>query len=60
LPDANTASLIGSLDQANPFVVGSGTTYTCAAPGRLFLGINDIGVGNNGGQFLATIEVTAG
>jgi hypothetical protein len=59
LPDANTASLIGSLDRANPFVVGSGTTYACPTVGRLYLGINDVGVANNGGQFIATVEVTA-
>jgi hypothetical protein len=55
LPDANHASLIGRLDQAQPFVVGLSHTYRCAERGRLFLGINDKGVTNNGGAFTATI-----
>jgi hypothetical protein len=57
LPDANHAALIGRLDQAQPFVVGSFHTYSCAEPGRLFLGINDKdkGVVNNSGAFIASI-----
>jgi hypothetical protein len=55
LPDANTVALIGRLDQTQPFVVGSFHSYTCAERGRLFLGINDKGVANNSGAFIATI-----
>ncbi|MGV8966490.1 MAG: CHAT domain-containing protein [Cellulomonas sp.] len=55
LPDANTVAAIGSLDQESPFVVGSGTTYTCDRDGELYLGVNDIGVANNSGEFNATI-----
>jgi hypothetical protein len=59
LPDANTVAVIGSLDQALPlFVVGSGTTYTCPRDGSLFLGVNDVGVQNNSGQFTAKITHT--
>lgn len=59
LPDANTVAVIGSLDQAPPlFVVGTGTTYICPRDGALFLGINDIGVGNNSGAFSAKITKT--
>jgi molecular chaperone DnaK len=56
LPDANTVALIGSIDQEQPyFVVGTGTTYECPGDGSLFLGINDVGVENNSGEFTATI-----
>ena len=56
LPTANTVAVIGSLDEALPFfVVGSGTTYTCPREGALFLGVNDVGVQNNSGEFNATI-----
>jgi hypothetical protein len=60
LPDANTVAAIGSLDKQSPFVVGSGTTYTCGRDGDLFLGINDIGVANNAGHFSATITHRSG
>ena len=56
LPDANTVALIGSLSREQPFVVGRGTTYECPGAGRLFLGINDVGVANNSGEFVATIS----
>ncbi len=59
LPDANTVALIGSLDREQPFVVGKGTTYECPGAGRLFLGINDVGVANNSGEFVATITQQA-
>jgi hypothetical protein len=56
LPDANHANLIGRLDQAQPFVVGAFHTHSCAERGRFFLGINDKGVANNSGAFIATIR----
>jgi TIR domain len=57
LPDANTVALIGSIDGEQPyFVVGSETTYDCGGAGSLFLGINDTGLANNGGAFVATIK----
>ena len=55
LPNSNFASLIGSLDQAEPFFVGASTTFTCPKEGKLFLGINDKGRGDNTGEFVATI-----
>ena len=58
LPDANTVALIGSLDKESPFVVGTGTKVTCDRDGEIYLGINDQGVGNNSGQFNATVTVT--
>jgi actin-like ATPase involved in cell morphogenesis len=60
LPDANTASLIGSIDQQLPFYVGKGTTYECPRDGKLFLGVNDGGVANNSGSWVATIKRQAG
>ena len=59
LPDANTASLIGSVGgTGDPFFVGSSKSYPCERAGTLFLGINDIGVANNSGAFVATIELS--
>lgn len=57
LPDANTAGLIGSLDEEQDFfVVGSGVEYECPRAGELFLGINDIGLDGNSGSWTATID----
>jgi hypothetical protein len=59
-PDANTMTVIGSLDE-NPdtfFVVGEGATYVCPQDGQLYLGVNDRGVENNSGAFEATITLT--
>ena len=58
LPDANTVALIGALDQAHPFVVGTVKQLTCDQDGKLYLGINDMGVSNNAGQFVATVTIT--
>ena len=59
LPDANTASLIGSVGGTDdPFFVGSHKSYRCEHAGILFLGINDIGVANNSGAFVATVELS--
>ena len=57
LPDADHSALIGSIARQQPyFVVGRSTVYACPGDGRLFLGINDRDVSNNGGQFSATIK----
>jgi len=57
LPDANTAGLIGSLDEEQDFfVVGSGVEYECPRAGELFLGINDMGLEGNSGAWSATID----
>ncbi len=42
LPDANTAGLIGGIDETDPFFIGSGVSYDCPRDGELTLGINDI------------------
>jgi hypothetical protein len=69
LPGAqyNTASLVGgghhaaligvitSSDQV--FLVGANYNGLAPAAGRLFLGINDLGVNNNSGQYTATVRV---
>ena len=55
LPNANFGSLIGSLDQTQPFFMGSSTSFTCPKEGQLFLGINDRNRGDNTGHFVATI-----
>lgn len=55
LPNANHAALIGSLDRKAPFLIGSTLRFTCPTTGELLLGVNDMGVDNNGGKFVATI-----
>lgn len=58
LEEANHAGLIGRIGEAGaPFQVGSQLQSTSDTEGRLFLGINDSGVGNNAGEFTATITV---
>ena len=56
--EANHSSLIGRIGQDGaPFPVGSRSQSKAAADGRLFLGINDVDVANNGGEFTATVTV---
>ncbi|NUU19079.1 hypothetical protein HP550_17665 [Cellulomonas humilata] len=59
-PDANTMTIIGSLDEdpGTFFVVGEEATYVCTKDGELYLGVNDAGVQNNSGAFEATITRT--
>jgi hypothetical protein len=52
------AGLIGRISvSGTPFLVGSNFTGSADLSGELFLGINDIGVENNGGAFAATVQV---
>lgn len=56
LSDVNHAALIGSIDRAEPFfLVGAKATLACTGAGELFLGVNDAGLTNNSGQFVAKI-----
>ena len=58
LEEANHAGLIGRIGEAGaPFQVGSRLLSEADTEGRLFLGINDGDVGNNAGEFTATITV---
>ena len=58
LEEANHDSLIGRIGEAGaPFLVGSQLLSKADTEGRLFLGINDIDVSNNSGEFTATITV---
>jgi len=60
LADANTASVIGRLDTLpEPFAVGAGTTYPCPAQGGLELGINDTQLGDNAGEFHASVVLNS-
>ena len=60
LPDADHATLIGKIGAGGtPFVVGAHVERVSDADGRLFLGINDVGVFNNGGQYDALVSVTS-
>jgi hypothetical protein len=56
----NHASLIGKIGDAGaPFFVGRTYSVPAAAAGRLFLGINDSDLSNNGGSYAASVAVTA-
>ena len=56
--DANHAGLIGKIGEDGvPFVVGSEFETTVELDGRLYLGINDKGVTNNDGEFLAVVTL---
>ena len=56
--EANHNSLIGRIGKDGaPFQVGSQLQSKADTDGRLFLGINDVDVANNGGEFTATITV---
>ena len=55
LPDANTAGLIGGLDESEPFFIGTGVSYDCPRDGELTLGINDINLEANSGALTVTI-----
>jgi len=58
VPDSNHGSLIGRIGQGQPFNLGGSTAFVAPAGGRLFLGINDIGVDNNSGAYTASVTVT--
>jgi hypothetical protein len=52
------AALIGRISASGtPFLVGSSFAGSADRSGELYLGINDIGVNNNGGAFAATVQV---
>jgi hypothetical protein len=58
LEEANHNGLIGRIGEAGaPFVVGSELLFDADTQGRLFLGMNDVDVENNVGEFTATITV---
>jgi hypothetical protein len=49
-------ALIGRVtDTGDPFFVGSANSFASTGNGRLFLGVNDIGVDNNAGSFAAEV-----
>jgi hypothetical protein len=57
LPDALAGALIGRIGNGRPFGIGAGPSNISApASGRLYLGINDDGMGDNSGQFEVRIS----
>ena len=59
LPGANHAALIGRIGDAGPpFLVGPILKASADRDGRLFLGINDVGVDNNSGAYDVAIRVS--
>ena len=58
LEEPNHNSLIGRIgEDGAPFPVGSQLQSKADTDGRLFLGVNDIDVGNNAGEFTVTVTV---
>ena len=55
----NHASLIAKIGDAGaPFLVGRALSVPAAAAGRLYLGVNDNDLSNNGGSYSADVSVT--
>ena len=57
-PGLTCVALIGRIGDGAPFEVGTGTRFTAASGGRLYLMINDGWLVDNGGSWTATIVVT--
>jgi len=58
LEDENHGALIGGIGEGGtPFLVGTQHGFTVVEEGRLLLGVNDTGTGNNGGAFEAVITI---
>jgi subtilisin len=56
LGDANAYSLIGKIgDAGTPFFSGTDYGATVISSGRLYLGMNDDGFGDNGGEVIAIV-----
>jgi hypothetical protein len=55
LPSAPKGALIGKIDDGQPFLVGSNRTVRMPASGTLYLGVNDDGPSDNGGEFRVVI-----
>ena len=51
--------LIAKIGSGNPFAVGNSAKISANESGQLYVGINDNGFGNNGGQFSVTIVWTS-
>lgn len=56
LQNVDHSSLIGKIGNGQPFFVGKSVTFSAPAGGRLYLGVNDVGVNNNAGAFTAEIR----
>ena len=60
VPNVDHSGLIGRVGPAgSPFAVGRSDHFKANTAGRLFLGINDVGVDNNDGAFVARVTVTS-
>jgi hypothetical protein len=57
LPGVSHAALIGRVGDADPFPVGARVDQTIGRGGRLWLGINDTRLDDNGGALVVRIEV---
>ena len=54
----HVAALIGLVaGSSTPFLVGASYNGVAPASGQLYLGINDVGVDNNSGQFSASVRL---
>ena len=59
VPNVDHSGLIGRVGAAgSAFAVGHEHRFKATVAGPLFLGVNDIGVDNNDGAFVARVTVT--
>ena len=59
-PGLTCWSMVGRIGNNAAFEVGTGTGFTAASSGELFLGVNDAFFGDNSGAWTADITVTSG
>jgi hypothetical protein len=59
-PGLTCWSMIGRIGDNTAFEVGTGTSFTAASSGELFLGVNDDFFGDNAGAWTADITITSG
>jgi hypothetical protein len=56
LPQELAGALVARIGNGRPFAIGNNTTVTMPDSGQLFLGVNDDSLGDNAGQFSASIQ----
>ena len=57
LPNASVGTLIGRINNGQPFAIGAGKTFSSAVSGVLQLSMNDWGFDNNSGSVNVRVEV---
>ena len=58
LPQHGAGALIGQIGNSNAFLIGNRRSLRAPASGRLYLGVNDDHLEDNGGDFQIMITIT--